>query len=210
MTRAKNKPKAVVPSLHTLMSYRRAHNSPGEKQYVLDHIMPLRPEIIATPANEAMAFFVRIGTSDVMFTSHTDSVHMNTSVIFQDVHFENHNYCKKDNQPLGADDAAGNWIMMHMIHHRVPGVYAFFRGEERGGIGSSYCAESSAPLPWTVRVRSPSSPIRVPAVVAVMNLAAVWQASLAWAMSWMTRASTPTQLNFSVSFPTAPMCRLVT
>lgn len=141
MTKLKAKAKNLVPSLHTLMSYRRAHNSPGEKQYVLDHLMPLRPEIIATPANEAMAFFVRIGQSEVMFTSHTDSVHMNTNAIYQDVHFDAGLYCKKDNQPLGADDAAGNWLMFNMIHHRVPGIYAFFRGEERGGIGSSFCAE---------------------------------------------------------------------
>ena len=31
--------------------------------------------------------------------------------------------------------------MINMIHAGVPGVYAFFRGEERGGIGSHYCAQ---------------------------------------------------------------------
>jgi hypothetical protein len=31
--------------------------------------------------------------------------------------------------------------MLNMIHHGVPGIYAFFRGEERGGIGSTYCAK---------------------------------------------------------------------
>ncbi len=130
-----------VPSLHHLLSYRRAHNSPGERQYVIDHIKPLNPELIATDKGEVMAFIVRVGTSPIMFTSHTDSVHMNVETVWQKVLFKNGLYCKNDNQPLGADDAAGNWLMFHMIAAKVPGIYAFFRGEERGGIGSSYCAK---------------------------------------------------------------------
>jgi hypothetical protein len=127
--------------LYKLLTYRRAHNSVGEKQYILDFIQPLQPRIIATASEEVMAFFVYVGESNIMFTSHTDSVHMNSPLITQDVLLNNHLYCKEDNQPLGADDAAGNWLMFNMIYHRIPGIYAFFRGEERGGIGSSYCAE---------------------------------------------------------------------
>jgi len=37
---------------------------------------------------------------------------------------------------LGADDKAGVAIMLYMMHHKVPGLYYFFIGEERGGIGS--------------------------------------------------------------------------
>jgi hypothetical protein len=65
---------------------------------------------------------------------------MTSQQVHQDVILNNGLYCKQDNQPLGADDAAGNWLMFNMIHKKVPGIYAFFRGEERGGIGSSYCA----------------------------------------------------------------------
>lgn len=139
-------PKVNTPTLSTLLSYRRAHNSVGEKQYVLDHIIPLKPQLISTPDNEVMAFFVYVGQSEIMFTSHTDSVHMNVTDIWQDVHLKNGLYCKEDNQPLGADDAAGNWLMFNMIRAEVPGVYAFFRGEERGGIGSSFCAEHRSDL----------------------------------------------------------------
>jgi hypothetical protein len=133
--------KGDVPALYNLLSYRRAHNSPGEKQYILDHIMPLKPHVISTETNEPMAFFIYVGESDIMFTSHVDSVHMNVKEIYQDVFLKDGLFCKEDNQPLGADDAAGNWLMFNMIHAKVPGVYAFFRGEERGGIGSSYCAK---------------------------------------------------------------------
>lgn len=136
----------VVTPLYKLLSYRRAHNSPGEKQYVQEHIQSLKPQIIATESNEVMAFFVHIGQSNIMFTSHVDTVHMNVAHVFQDVIMNGHLYSKNDNQPLGADDAAGNWLMFNMIHRRIPGVYAFFRGEERGGIGSSYCAKNRKDL----------------------------------------------------------------
>lgn len=133
--------KPNAPSLYKMLTYRRAHNSPGEKQFILDFIIPLKPEIIATDTKEPMAFIVRVGKSDIMFTSHVDTVHMMHAEVFQKVILKDGLYQKNDNQPLGADDAAGVWLMINMIQAKVPGVYAFFRGEERGGIGSSYCAE---------------------------------------------------------------------
>jgi hypothetical protein len=135
-----------VPALYTLLTYRRSHGSEGEKRYIQNFIMPLNPRIIVSGTETPMAFFVYVGKSDIMFTSHTDTVHMTSEKVFQDVVLENGLYCKKDNQPLGADDAAGNWLMFNMIHRKIPGIYAFFRGEERGGIGSSYCAEKRKDL----------------------------------------------------------------
>jgi hypothetical protein len=38
---------------------------------------------------------------------------------------------------LGADDKAGTAVMLYMIANNVPGLYYFFIGEERGGIGSN-------------------------------------------------------------------------
>lgn len=38
---------------------------------------------------------------------------------------------------LGADDKAGTAVMLYMMAHNVPGIYYFFIGEERGGIGSN-------------------------------------------------------------------------
>jgi hypothetical protein len=138
--------KHVVPALHNLLTYRRAHNSVGEKQYIHDFILPLAPRIIATPDNEVMAFIVYVGESRIMFTSHTDSVHLNVDKVHQDIVVTSTLYSKNDNQPLGADDAAGNWLMFNMIDAKIPGVYAFFRGEERGGIGSSWCAKNRKDL----------------------------------------------------------------
>lgn len=133
--------KAKPVSLEKMLTYRRAHNSPGEKRFVKDYIMPLKPHIVATPDREPMAFFVYVGNSNIMFTAHVDTVHMKTDEMWQKVYIKDGRYCKKDNQPLGSDDASGVWLLINMIHAGVPGIYAFFRGEERGGIGSSYCAE---------------------------------------------------------------------
>ena len=41
---------------------------------------------------------------------------------------------------LGADDKAGVSIMLYMMAHNIPGIYYFFDGEERGGIGSNKVA----------------------------------------------------------------------
>lgn len=38
---------------------------------------------------------------------------------------------------LGADDKAGVTVMLYMMSHNIPGLYYFFIGEERGGIGSN-------------------------------------------------------------------------
>lgn len=43
---------------------------------------------------------------------------------------------------LGADDAAGIFIMLNMIVNNVPGTYVFHEAEEIGGVGSSAIADN--------------------------------------------------------------------
>lgn len=142
--------KTTVPPLIEMLRIRRSHNSPGEKVFIKKYIMPLKPTIIVTDVGdnerEPMAFMVEVGNSNIMFTSHVDTVHMKTDEVYQNVLLKDGKYQKNDNQPLGADDAAGVWLMLHMINAEIPGVYMFFRGEERGGIGSKYCASKRKDL----------------------------------------------------------------
>lgn len=42
---------------------------------------------------------------------------------------------------IGADDRAGVSILLYLHHHKVPGLYLMFAGEESGGIGSEKYAE---------------------------------------------------------------------
>jgi len=78
--------------------------------------------------------FIKIGESDVMFTSHLDTA---TSALSEVVHVIDGVNIKTDGKSiLGADDKAGVTIMLHMIENNIPGLYYFFLGEEVGCVGS--------------------------------------------------------------------------
>lgn len=81
---------------------------------------------------------VKIGESDVMFTSHLDTA---TSALTKVNHVFDKNIIKTDGKSiLGADDKAGVVVMLHMIEKKVPGLYYFFLGEEVGCLGSKKVA----------------------------------------------------------------------
>jgi hypothetical protein len=78
--------------------------------------------------------FIKIGESDVMFTSHLDTA---TSALTAVNHVFDGNIIKTDGKSiLGADDKAGVTIMLYMIENKIPGLYYFFLGEEVGCVGS--------------------------------------------------------------------------
>jgi uncharacterized protein YqkB len=75
---------------------------------------------------------------ETMFTSHLDTADRNQSEVnlFSVIHEGNEYIITDGNTILGADDKSGVTIMMYMMAHNIPGLYYFFIGEERGGIGS--------------------------------------------------------------------------
>ncbi len=78
--------------------------------------------------------FLKIGESDVMFTSHLDTA---TNALTSINHVFDENIIKTDGKSiLGADDKAGVVIMLNMIENNIPGLYYFFLGEEVGCVGS--------------------------------------------------------------------------
>lgn len=84
-------------------------------------------------------YYVKIGESRTMFTSHFDTANKNFCSV-------NHTFdgdlIKTDGKSiLGADDKAGVTIMMYMIQNQIPGLYYFFCGEEVGCVGSSLLAK---------------------------------------------------------------------
>jgi len=82
--------------------------------------------------------FIKIGDSDVMFTSHLDTA---TSAKTPINHVFDGDIIKTDGKSiLGADDKAGVTIMLYMIKNNIPGLYYFFLGEEVGCIGSKKVA----------------------------------------------------------------------
>lgn len=81
---------------------------------------------------------VKIGESDVMFTSHLDTA---TSALTNVNHVFDENIIKTDGKSiLGADDKAGVVVMLYMIEKKIPGLYYFFLGEEVGCLGSKKVA----------------------------------------------------------------------
>lgn len=138
--------------LDAMLSYRRAHDSAGEAAFIARYIAPVAKPIKA-PDGTVHAYAVRIGAgSRIAFCAHTDSVHNRQNpAIFQRVAFDTvrGEYFVADPKQrdcLGADNAAGCYVLLRMIQAKVPGLYLFFRGEERGGIGSGWITENKPEL----------------------------------------------------------------
>lgn len=142
---------AFMYTLHTMLGAQRAHGSSGEmfafSQLVADNSH--RNFHIDGAGN--LHVDARAGVSRTLFTSHTDTCHRNSG--------NEPNPVYEDREPsgdviwraapglcLGADDGAGVALMAGMIDHGVPGYYIFFRGEEQGGVGSSWLAENMPTL----------------------------------------------------------------
>lgn len=145
-----------------MLTYRRPHDSIGEREFIERFILPANPAPIAAPNGTVHAYALTIPNADgtaptVAFCAHTDSVHNRTlpearQSIGYDPHLSQY-FVNAIGQRdcLGADDAAGCYVLLKMIAASTPGLYVFFRGEERGGIGSSWVAEHRADLFANIR-----------------------------------------------------------
>lgn len=86
--------------------------------------------------------FKRIGNAPIMYSCHTDSVH--TMPGLQEITAKNGVFKlhpKENSNCLGADNAAGVWIMREMMKAEKPGLYVFHRAEEIGRKGSLWLAK---------------------------------------------------------------------
>ena len=87
-------------------------------------------------------YYKIIGKSETMFTSHLDTADRKQSkvTIYSTEKDGDEMFVTDGTSILGADDKAGVSIMLYMMAHNIPGIYYFFDGEERGGIGSNKVA----------------------------------------------------------------------
>lgn len=83
-------------------------------------------------------YYKIIGKSETMFTSHLDTADRKKSkvTLYSETADGQEHFMSDGTTILGADDKAGVTVMLYLIAHNIPGVYYFFIGEERGGIGS--------------------------------------------------------------------------
>lgn len=97
-----------------------------------------------------------IGTNPVtMFTSHLDTAdrQQKQTKLYSVVEDDEEYIYTDENSILGADDKAGVSVMLYMISHNIPGLYYFFIGEERGGIGSYKVADVFEDIPYMKNIK---------------------------------------------------------
>ncbi len=123
------KPKDVLYTFNSLCYQTYPY---GYEDFILNYI-PI-PLIQDSYGN----YYIKIGESNTMFTSHFDSACRDFTKV-KLMTFEKSNnlfVCSDGKTILSADDKAGVTCMLYMIEHNIPGLYYFFTGEEVGGIGS--------------------------------------------------------------------------
>ena len=100
-------------------------------------------------------YYTIIGDSDTAFTCHLDTAsRTKDNVVLVGYKKDGQDFIMTDGTSiLGADDKSGVAVIMYMIANNVPGVYWFFYGEERGGIGSGKVAMDYESYPFMKKVK---------------------------------------------------------
>lgn len=126
-----------------MLSYRRPDGSKTEVAFLKKFILPLDVEV-----DHSGNHIKRIGTAPVLWSCHFDTVAFRggrqkiTSTARGIIKLAK----RSKSNCLGADDTGGVWLMVNMIRAGVEGLYVFHRGEECGGIGSSFIAKHTPEL----------------------------------------------------------------
>jgi len=116
----------------------------GHEEEVVDYITP------GLKKDDYGNYYTIIGESDTVFTCHLDTASRTKSAVNLISYTKNgEEYIVTDGTSiLGADDKSGVTVMMYMIANNVPGVYWFFIGEERGGLGSRHVSNNIQNYPF--------------------------------------------------------------
>lgn len=138
---------ARVEEILTMLTYRRKSGSESEHLFIERFIAPLsqHPNVTQYVTDSLGNIFVEVaGGSDLLLTAHTDSVASESGT--QEVLYDNNLQVAYTGgkTTLGADDAAGCWLLMEVARAGVPCWMAFFRAEEVGGKGSSFAADDNS------------------------------------------------------------------
>jgi hypothetical protein len=127
-----------LETIISMLSHRRPAGSASEMAFITKFIMPLGAKM-----DKHGNWVLQIGDEPtVLWSSHTDSVH--TKDGYQKVDYDGKFITLPVNSKsncLGADCAAGVWIMAEMIKAKVPGLYIFHFAEEVGCVGSRAIAD---------------------------------------------------------------------
>ena len=139
-----------------ILTYKRPHGSKGVEDLIKNIFAGYEYKTFHDDLGGDLALVITVGKSKTLFSCHLDTVHSTSGeqVVMWDegialfykeevnvVPFKGGKKGKvppmpQFNEPLGADDGAGIWLLLNMIDADVPGTYVFHFGEERGGVGS--------------------------------------------------------------------------
>ena len=109
----------------------------GHEDEVLQFLPKLDKDIVGN-------YYKIIGDNPTtMFTCHLDTADRKQAVTrLYSIQIDDQEHIVTDGTTvLGADDKSGTTVMLYMMAKNVPGLYYFFIGEERGGIGSRALAD---------------------------------------------------------------------
>jgi putative aminopeptidase FrvX len=123
-----------IATISAMLSFRRPAGSKTEAAFIERFLTPL-----GVKKDKFGNHVLVVGDENpsILWSSHTDSVHHKPG--YQKVEFDGKFIklpAKSKSNCLGADCAAGVWIMMEMIKAQVSGLYVFHAAEEIGCIGS--------------------------------------------------------------------------
>lgn len=129
---------AGVGKLVELHTWMRPHDSSAERDFARLYLDTV-PGMTRDDFGNRM-IVVGAPSPDILFSCHIDTVasrggRQNIRWIDAETIGLNQG---KPGQSLGADDSAGVWLCLELIAAKVPGLYIFHRGEECGGLGSSW------------------------------------------------------------------------
>lgn len=141
--------KQQLNQLLAMHTYKRPHGSEHEQLFIEKFIAPLEAHATVIDYQQDDCGNIWVTTSyaaKTLFTAHVDTVHRDSGI--QQVTYDANldllyidQEAAKTTNCLGADDTAGMWLLLQMIYAGVSGTFVFFRGEEKGGIGSSWAAK---------------------------------------------------------------------
>ena len=109
----------------------------GHEDEVLQFLPKLDKDIVGN-------YYKIIGDNPTtMFTCHLDTADRKQAVTrLYSIQIDDQEHSVTDGTTvLGSDDKSGTTVMLYMMAKNVPGLYYFFIGEERGGIGSRALAD---------------------------------------------------------------------
>ena len=132
----------VLKNFQDAVTLKRGAGSRTEMAYV-SHLVKLLPQSMIDEAGNIWVDLRTEAHHRTCFTAHTDTVHHTEGTNEYEVDGK---FWRAKGAALGADDGAGIALLLHLIENNVPALYVFFRGEEIGGIGSTYASENLADM----------------------------------------------------------------